>query len=253
MISQDTSAYGIDLKYQSQFWKQQCYQTRFVDLARALGQFGIWIRMHYVYPYPHVDKVIPLMADGLVLPYLDIPFQHASKSILKAMRRPAHAENTFQRIEKWRSICPEIKIRSTFIVGFPGETDQNFDELLSFLEQAQLDRVGCFTYSAVDGAQANALPGAIDEDVKQQRLASLMQLQGSISCEKLRRHIGSTMQILIDTVEPESLFGRSYADAPEIDGVVEVVGKHTNISVGDFIDVDIIDSTEHDLIAKLSI
>ncbi|MFV2055847.1 MAG: 30S ribosomal protein S12 methylthiotransferase RimO [Thiohalomonadales bacterium] len=251
VISQDTSAYGIDLKYQSFFWQQQCFQTRFVDLAKALGQFGIWVRMHYVYPYPHVDNVIPLMAEGLLLPYLDIPFQHASPTILKAMRRPAHAENTLQRIQKWRSICPEIAIRSTFIVGFPGETQQDFDELLRFLETAQLDRVGCFTYSAVDGAAANSLSDAVDEDIKQQRLETLMHLQASISREKLTRHIGKRLQILVDRLEPNGLFGRSYADAPEIDGLVEVIHAPGDISVGDFIDVDVIDANDHDLIAKM--
>ena len=249
VISQDTSAYGIDLKYKRFFWRQQSYQTRFIDLATALGQLGVWVRMHYVYPYPHVDKVIPLMAEGLILPYLDIPFQHASKKILKAMRRPAHAENTLQRIKQWRSICPEIVIRSTFIAGFPGESEQDFEELL---ETAQLDRVGCFPYSAVEGAKANQLPGSVDEELKQERVATLMALQASISANKLRRHIGNSMQILVDRVEPDAVIGRSYADAPEIDGVVEVPGNFENVSIGDFLDVVITESTEHDLIAKLS-
>lgn len=252
VISQDTSAYGVDLKYKRFFWHQQSYQTRFVDLAKALGQLGVWVRMHYVYPYPHVDNVIPLMAEGLILPYLDIPFQHASHSILKTMKRPAHAENTLQRIAHWRSICPEIKIRSTFIVGFPGETQSDFEELLQFLDTAQLDRVGCFPYSAVDGAKANELPNPVDEDVKQERLATLMSLQEDISTKKLKQHVGTSMRILVDSLETDCALGRSYADAPEIDGLVEIRGNIEKVSVGDFVVVDIVDSSEHDLIAEIS-
>jgi len=248
VISQDTSAYGVDCRYATRFWRGQPLQTRFVDLARALGQFGIWVRLHYVYPYPHVDDVIPLMADGAILPYLDIPFQHASKKILQAMRRPGNRDRVLERIAKWREICPELVIRSTFIVGFPGETDADFDELLDFLESAQLDRVGCFTYSPVDGATANALPKPVPEAIKQERYHYFMQKQQQISALKLSRRIGQRMPVLIESATDEGYLARSYADAPEIDGVVHVT-TDAALSRGEFCDVDITCADEYDLYA----
>ncbi len=220
VVSQDTSAYGLDLKYQSANWRDKSYRTRFYDLANALGELGIWIRMHYVYPYPHVDEVIPLMAEGKILPYLDIPFQHANARILKLMKRPAATENNLERIQKWREICPDITLRSTFIVGFPGETEQEFEQLLQFLDEAQLDRVGCFAYSPVKGATANELPDAIPEDVKQKRLERFMAHQANISYARLRQKIGRVETVLIDEVVEEGAVARSKADAPEIDGQV---------------------------------
>jgi len=254
VISQDTSAYGVDMKYRGGFWRNRPVKTRFTDLARELGELGVWVRMHYVYPYPHVDDVIPLMAEGRILPYLDIPFQHASPSVLKAMKRPAHSENTLARIKHWRSICPEIRIRSTFITGFPGETEQDFRQLLGFLEEAQLDRVGCFTYSAVQGAAANSLPDPVPEELKQERQQRLMELQMKISAEKLHSFIGHEMQVLVDEVMEDHVIARSYADAPEIDGVV-VINHIPNdstkmLSPGDLLDVTIINSDAHDLYAE---
>ncbi len=254
VISQDTSAYGVDLKYATQFWNGQPIQARFIELARALGQFDIWVRLHYVYPYPHVDKVIPLMAEGLVLPYLDIPFQHASPKILKSMQRPGSQEKVLERIKQWREICPQLVIRSTFIVGFPGETEQDFCMLLDFLSEAQLDRVGCFMYSAVDGAIANELPNAVDEDIKQERYDRFMRHQQRISAIKLKQRIGQTLKVIVE--EPfqnensEGWIARSYADAPEIDGVVYILTKKEMV-VGEFSDVVIVESDEYDLYAEL--
>ena len=246
VISQDTSAYGVDVKYRSGFWGGRPLKTRFTELAQALGELGVWVRLHYVYPYPHVDEVIPLMSEGKLLPYLDIPFQHASPRILKAMRRPAAAENTLARIRRWRELCPDITLRSTFIVGFPGETEQDFEELLAFLAAAELDRVGCFAYSPVEGAAANALPDPVAEEVKQQRLERFMQTQATISTAKLQRKIGGQMTVLVDEVGDEGIVARSAADAPEIDGLV-LVDYVKGVKPGDFIEVDIHGADEHDL------
>ena len=248
VISQDTSAYGVDSKYATRFWQGQPLQTRFLDLCRALGQLGVWVRLHYVYPYPHVDDVIPLMADGLILPYLDIPFQHASKKILKAMKRPGNRDRVLERIVNWREICPELVIRSTFIVGFPGETDADFEELLDFLEVAQLDRVGCFTYSAVDGASANALPDHVPETVKQERFERFMLKQQVISEQKLQRRIGQRMTVLVESTSAQGFEARSYADAPEIDGLVHI-DTAASLTLGEFCDVEITGADEYDLYA----
>jgi ribosomal protein S12 methylthiotransferase len=239
VISQDTSAYGVDVKYRTGFVNGKPTRTRMVELCRALGELGVWIRLHYVYPYPHVDEIIPLMAEGKILPYLDIPFQHASARILRLMKRPASSEKVLERIRAWRAVCPELTIRSTFIAGFPGESDAEFAELLEFLREAQLDRVGCFAYSPVQGAAANQLPDPVPEPVKQERRARFMQVQQEISRNKLQRKIGSTQRVLID----QPGVGRSKADAPEIDGVVKFqAGKP-----GDFVDVLIERADEHDL------
>ena len=251
VISQDTSAYGVDRRYETRFWQGQPLQTRFVDLARALGQFGLWVRLHYVYPYPHVDEVIPLMADGAILPYLDIPLQHASQKILKAMRRPGNRERVLERIANWRQICPELVIRSTFIVGFPGETEADFEELLDFLEIAQLDRVGCFTYSAVEGAAANSLANAVDESIKQERYHRFMQKQQAISSAKLSQRIGQQLTVLIESATEQGYVARSYADAPEIDGLVHI-DSDSALAVGEFCRVEITDADEYDLYAKPS-
>jgi ribosomal protein S12 methylthiotransferase len=249
VISQDTSAYGVDLRYRTGFWGGKPLKTRFSDLARALGELGVWVRLHYVYPYPHVDEVIPLMAAGKLLPYLDMPFQHASPRILKAMRRPAAAENTLARIRQWRRDCPAISLRSTFIVGFPGETEDDFQLLLSFLEEAQLDRVGCFAYSPVDGAAANALPDPVDEALGQERLERFMAAQAAISAARLRQRIGERLRVLVDEITDEGVIARSYADAPEIDGVV-LIKDAAGVRAGDFIEVEIVAADEHDLYAK---
>jgi ribosomal protein S12 methylthiotransferase len=249
VISQDTSAYGVDVKYRPGFWHGRPVKTRMTDLTRALGELGVWVRLHYVYPYPSVDEIIPLMAEGKVLPYLDVPFQHASPRILKLMKRPANAENNLARIESWRRACPDITLRSTFITGFPGETEQEFNELLDFLRAAQLDRVGCFAYSAVDGAAANALPDPVPEEVKQERLARFMAVQAKISADKLQRKVGKTLTALVDSVEGDMAVARSSADAPEIDGVVYVEGAG-NLKPGDFCQVRITRAGEHDLWAK---
>ncbi|GAA5317508.1 MAG: 30S ribosomal protein S12 methylthiotransferase RimO [Candidatus Pelagadaptatus aseana] len=246
VISQDTSAYGIDTKYKLDFVKGQALETRMQDLAVALGELGVWVRMHYVYPYPHVDKVIPLMAEGKILPYLDIPFQHASPRILKLMKRPAHSEKVLGRIKKWREICPDLTIRSTFVVGFPGETEEDFQILLDFLEEAQLDRVGCFKYSPVDGAPANDLPDHVPEEVQQDRWERFMATQQRISTERLRQKVGRTLEVLIDEVDGEGAIGRSYADAPEIDGLVYLNGEF-DVAVGDRVQVLIEHSDEYDL------
>ena len=246
VISQDTSAYGVDVKYRTGFWNGRPIKTRMTELCGALSELGVWVRLHYVYPYPHVDEVIPMMAAGKILPYLDIPFQHASPKVLKAMKRPAAAENTLARIKAWRAICPELVIRSTFIAGFPGETEEDFQMLLDFIEEAQLDRVGCFTYSAVEGARANALEGHVPEAVKEERRARLMELQSDISADRLAGRVGQVMTVLVDEIEEEGAIARSYADAPEIDGVV-VIENPTGLVVGEFAKVRITDSGEHDL------
>jgi ribosomal protein S12 methylthiotransferase len=251
VISQDTSAYGVDVKYRPGFWNGRPVKTRMTELCQSLSELGIWTRLHYVYPYPHVDEVIPLMADGLILPYLDVPFQHASPRILKAMKRPAHAENNLARIKAWRDICPDITVRSTFITGFPGETKDDFQMLLDFLEEAQLDRVGCFTYSEVDGAKANDLPDHVPQALKEERLSRFMEVQERISAAKLQSKIGTMQTVLVDEVnalEDGSFqaIGRTKADAPEIDGVV-YLDDAEGINPGDFVDVEIYDADGHDL------
>ncbi|MEK7877444.1 MAG: 30S ribosomal protein S12 methylthiotransferase RimO [Pseudomonadota bacterium] len=253
VISQDTSAYGVDIKYRTGFWRGRPLRTRMTELAGALGSLagkdaasGVWVRLHYVYPYQHVDEVIPLMAEGKILPYLDVPFQHASPKILKAMKRPASSENNLARIRRWREICPELTIRSTFIVGFPGETETDFEQLLEFLEAAQLDRIGCFAYSPVDGARANELPGHVPEAIKEERRARFMALQESISAARLKRRIGSTLTVLVDAVSAHGATARSTADAPDIDGVVHVA-PHATLKAGEFARVKITASDTHDL------
>jgi ribosomal protein S12 methylthiotransferase len=251
VISQDTSAYGVDIKYRTGFWQGQPVKTRMTELAQALSGMGVWVRLHYVYPYPHVDEVIPLMAEGKILPYLDIPFQHASPKILKSMRRPAHQEKTLQRIQAWREICPDLVIRSTFIVGFPGETEEDFQILLDWLEQAQLDRVGCFKYSPVEGAAANELPDQVPEDIKEERWQRFMALQQDISRAKLQQRIGYQMQVLVDAHDDGDAIARTYADAPEIDGLVRIEGAAERAPIGEFVDVEIVDADEYDLFATL--
>lgn len=251
VISQDTSAYGVDVKYRSGFWNGRPVKTRMTELTKSLSELGIWVRLHYVYPYPHVDEVIPLMADGLILPYLDVPFQHASPRILKSMKRPASSENNLARIKSWRDICPDITVRSTFIAGFPGETEDDFKMLLDFLEEAQLDRVGCFAYSAVDGASANALPDQVPEEVKQERLARFMEVQERISAAKLQSKIGTMQTVLVDQLVEDDegnieAIGRTKADAPEIDGVVYLADAD-GLNPGDFVEVEIYDADGHDL------
>ncbi|HQV88561.1 MAG TPA: 30S ribosomal protein S12 methylthiotransferase RimO [Nitrosomonas sp.] len=248
IISQDTSAYGVDVKYRTGFWQGRPVKTRLTELAQALGSLGVWVRLHYVYPYPHVDEVIPLMAEGKILPYLDVPFQHANSRILKAMKRPASAENNLARIQQWRKVCPDITLRSTFIVGFPGETDAEFEELLAFLQEAQLDRVGCFAYSPVEGATANQLPDHVPEAVKEERRARFMQLQEEISRQRLATKVGQKMTVMIDELTEEGMVARSSADAPEIDGLVYVEST-THGQPGDFIEVEITDADAHDLFA----
>lgn len=249
VISQDTSAYGMDLKYAPYAWRGRDYETRFLDLARGLGELGLWTRLHYVYPYPHVDAVIPLMAEGKILPYLDIPFQHASPRVLKAMRRPAAQEETLARINRWRTICPDLVVRSTFIVGFPGETEEDFEFLLDWLKEARLARVGCFKYEAVEGAKANALEGAVPETVKAERYARFMETQQTISAEILAGWVGRTLDVLIDETDADGAVGRSYADAPEIDGAVILEGE-TAAKPGDMVRVRIVDSDPYDLFAE---
>ena len=249
VISQDTSAYGVDLKYKLDFWDGRPVKTRMKELCEALGSLGIWVRLHYVYPYKHVDEIIPMMADGRILPYLDVPFQHGSPRVLKQMKRPAAAENTLERIRRWREICPELAIRSTFIVGFPGETDDDFESLLEFLREAQLDRVGCFTYSPVEGARANELDGAVPEDLKEERWNAFMQTQAEISTARLRNKIGSIQEVLVDEVTEDGAIARSKADAPEIDGVVHIPDGQ-GLSPGMLIEVEIEDSDDYDLTAR---
>jgi ribosomal protein S12 methylthiotransferase len=251
VISQDTSAYGVDLSYQPDYWQDRRIETRLYDLADELGELGIWVRLHYVYPYPHVDRIIPLMAAGRILPYLDIPFQHASRRVLKAMRRPAAAENTLKRIQQWRDECPTLTLRSTFIVGFPGETEEDFQELLDWLEQAQLDRVGCFTYSAVDGARANALDNPVPEEVKQERWERFMQTQAEISARRLQARVGGIETVLVDEVEADHAIARSRSDAPEIDGQV-IISQAGHLSVGDWVEVAVHGADQYDLFATIS-
>ncbi len=246
VISQDTSAYGVDLKYRTGFWNGRPLKTRMQELCEALGEFGIWIRLHYVYPYPHVDDIVPLMAQGRILPYLDIPFQHGSPEVLRRMKRPAAAEKSLERIRTWRSICPDITLRSTFIVGFPGETEKEFQVLLEFLEEARLDRVGCFQYSPVKGAPANELPGQVPDEVKQERWERLMALQQRISADKLRTRIGQRIEVLIDEADAQGAVGRSAADAPEIDGRVYLEGV-TGLAPGDMVEAEVIDADDYDL------
>jgi len=249
VISQDTSAYGVDVKYRTGFWGGKPLKSRMTELAAAMGELGVWVRLHYVYPYPHVDEVIPLMAQGKILPYLDIPFQHANQRILKLMKRPASSENVLARIKQWREICPDITLRSTFIAGFPGETEEEFEELLDFLEQAQLDRVGAFAYSPVDGAVANALPDHVPPEVQQERLARLMLLQEKISEKRLKRKIGKTITVLVDEADEKGAIARSSADAPEIDGLVYIENGQ-QLNAGDFVEVKITGSDQHDLWAE---
>ena len=250
VVSQDTSAYGVDLKYRTDFYGMTPIRSHIQDLCQALGGLGVWVRLHYVYPYPHVDNLIPLMSDGLLLPYLDIPFQHASKSILKSMKRPAHSEKVLERIDKWRQQCADLTIRSTFIVGFPGESDEDFEELLSFLNQAQLDRVGCFTYSDVQGASANALENHVPESVKQERFEIFMQHQLDISTNRLIQKIGKEMDVIIDSVQQDIALGRSKGDAPEVDGVVEIDFTGATVQPGEMIKAKVTHATEHDLMAS---
>ena len=248
IVSQDTSAYGLDQRYRTGFWNGRPLKTRFTELAAALGELDAWVRLHYVYPYPHVDEVIPLMAEGFVLPYLDVPLQHASPAILKAMKRPANSENALRRIAAWRRDCPEITLRSTFIVGFPGESEAEFDELLDFLDEARLDRVGAFAYSPVAGAPANALPNPVAEELKQERLERFMDKQAAISRARLAGKIGSMQTVLVDAVEDACVIARSQADAPEIDGLV-FIDDVAGLEPGDFLDVRITASDDHDLYA----
>jgi ribosomal protein S12 methylthiotransferase len=251
VISQDTSAYGVDVKYRTGFWNGRPLKTRMTELCKALGELGVWVRLHYVYPYPHVDEVIPLMAEsqaaGRILPYLDVPFQHASPRILKLMKRPASAEKVLERLRAWRSICPDITVRSTFIAGFPGETESDFSELLHFLEEAQLDRVGCFSYSAVEGAAANDLPDPVPEEEKESRRRRFMAAQEKISAAKLKAKVGRKLKVIVDS--PGA--GRSMADAPEIDGVVHFKGGESSIKPGEFADVFIDRADAHDLFGRL--
>ncbi len=248
IISQDTSAYGVDLKYRTGFWNGQPVKGNMQGLCEALAHLGVWVRLHYVYPYPHVDNIIPLMAEGRILPYLDIPFQHASQRILKLMKRPAATENTLARIKAWREICPELTIRSTFIVGFPGETEAEFQELLDFLEEAQLDRVGCFQYSAVDGAKANELPDPVPAAVKQQRYERFMEVQQRISSAHLQAKVGQEIEVIVDEVNDEEAIGRSMADAPEIDGKVYLQYPE-GLQPGDLVTVTIEEADDYDLYA----
>ena len=246
VISQDTSAYGVDLKYRTGFWNGRPLKTNMLSLCEALGEFGIWVRLHYVYPYPHVDHVVPLMAEGKILPYLDIPLQHGSPSVLKRMKRPAAAEKSLDRIRSWRETCPDITLRSTFIVGFPGETDAEFETLLDFLQEAQLDRVGCFQYSPVAGAAANDLPNHVPDEIKQERWDRFMALQQTISADKLQAKIGKEIEILIDQVDEQGAVGRSTADAPEIDGKVYLDGA-TDLQPGDFVSAQVTHADDYDL------
>jgi ribosomal protein S12 methylthiotransferase len=251
VISQDTSAYGVDLKYRLDFWNGRPLRSRLTELCAALGSLGAWVRLHYVYPYPHVDEIIPMMADGRILPYLDIPFQHGSPRVLQRMKRPAAAENTLERIRRWREICPELTIRSTFIVGFPGETEADFELLLGFLGEAQLDRVGCFTYSPVAGARANELDGAVPEAVKEERWHRFMQTQAAISRARLQAKVGSTQRVLVDTVDADGAVARSMGDAPEIDGVV-TIRDGQGLAPGDRVEVVVETADDYDLTARLA-
>jgi len=246
VVSQDTSAYGVDIKYQTDFWQGRPLKSNLSGLATALAELDIWVRFHYVYPYPHVDQLIPLMADGKLLPYIDMPLQHGAPSVLERMKRPAATEKTLDRIAQWRNICPELTIRSTFIVGYPGETDAEFEMLLAFIEEAQLDRVGCFEYSPVQGAAANALPDPVPEPLKKERWERFMALQQSISADKLNQKVGSLQTVLIDEVNQDGALGRTAADAPEIDGVVHLPG-HTDLRPGDWVEAEISAADDYDL------
>ena len=252
VISQDTSAYGVDVRYKLDFVGGRAVRTRMTELVRELAQLGVWVRLHYVYPYPHVDEVIPLMAEARVLPYLDVPFQHSHPRVLKAMKRPASGEKNIERIRAWRAICPELTIRSTFIAGFPGETEAEFAHLLDFLREAELDRVGCFAYSPVEGAAANALEGQLPDDLREERRARFMQVQEEISARRLQRKVGGRQRVLLDEVGPTVALGRSAADAPEIDGVVYVKTGRREVAVGDFVDVTIKSADAHDLHGSLA-
>jgi ribosomal protein S12 methylthiotransferase len=251
VVSQDTSAYGVDMRYAEREWRGKSYRTRMTELCEGLSELDAWTRLHYVYPYPHVDEVMPLMAAGKVLPYLDIPFQHASPRILKLMKRPGNVDRTLERILNWRKLCPDLTIRSTFIVGFPGETDAEFNELLDFLREAELDRVGAFAYSPVDGARANDLPNPVSEELKEDRLEQFMAVQAEISAAKLQRKIGRTLKVLVDASDADGAVARSAADAPEIDGTVRIVdgGK---LKPGQFVDVVVDEADEHDLFGHLA-
>jgi ribosomal protein S12 methylthiotransferase len=251
VISQDTSAYGVDLRYKLDFVGGRAVKTKMTTLVQELARLGVWVRLHYVYPYPQVDEVIPLMAQGAVLPYLDVPLQHSHPRVLKAMKRPASGERNIERIRAWRAVCPELTIRSTFIAGFPGETEAEFEHLLDFLREAELDRVGCFAYSPVAGAAANELPGQLPDAVREQRQARLMQVQEEISARRLARKVGTLQRVLVDEVGPTVAVGRSSADAPEIDGVVRFRTGRRRIAVGDFVDVRIAASRQHDLEGRL--
>jgi ribosomal protein S12 methylthiotransferase len=255
VVSQDTSAYGVDVRYRTGFWRGRPLKTRMTELVQALGaladEHGAWVRLHYVYPYPHVDEIVPLMSDegGGIVPYLDVPFQHASPRILKLMKRPANAENTLERIRAWRAIRPRLTLRSTFIVGFPGETEAEFEELLAFLAEAELDRVGCFAYSPVDGAAANALPDPLPEEVKEERRARFMTAQAGISARRLRAQVGRTIEVLVDDIEGSRAIARGAGDAPEIDGTVSVTDGAA-LAVGQFARVTVTGSDQHDLVAR---
>ena len=252
VISQDTSAYGADLRYARRSWREREHETRFIDLARALAELGVWVRLHYVYPYPHVDAVIPLMAERRVLPYLDIPFQHGSPAVLKRMRRPAHAEDALARIRSWRRDCPDLTLRSTFIVGFPGETEAEFAELLSWLDEAQLDRVGCFKYSPVDGAAANALPDHVPAELQQERYARFMERAAAISARRLAARVGQQVRVLVDEVSADVALARSAAEAPEIDGAVRIVrNRQVPLAAGEWADIEIVAADTYDLTGRL--
>jgi ribosomal protein S12 methylthiotransferase len=251
VISQDTSAYGADLRYAQASWRGTRYESRFIDLARGLGELGVWIRLHYVYPYPHVDEVIPLMAAGRVLPYLDVPFQHGSPAVLRRMRRPAHAENTLERLRTWREVCPELTVRSTFIVGFPGETEAEFTELLAWLNEAQLDRVGCFKYSPVEGAAANALPDHVAPELQEERYARFMECAAAISRARLARRVGQRIRVLVDSIAEGVALARSSADAPQIDGLVRIADAGA-LREGDWAEVEIVAADDYDLTGRLA-
>ncbi len=248
VVSQDTSAYGVDIKYKTDFHGATPIRSHIQDLSEALGRLGVWVRLHYIYPYPHVDNLIPLMADGLLLPYLDIPFQHASREILKSMKRPAHSEKVLNRINNWRQLCPDLTIRSTFIVGFPGESEQHFEELLEFLDEAQIDRAGCFKYSDVDGAIANSIENQLPEAVKQERYEIFMEHQSKISANRLNQKIGKNFDVIIDQIDDGNAIGRTKGDAPEVDGVVEISDCTKDVAPGDIVKVNITDATDYDLI-----
>jgi ribosomal protein S12 methylthiotransferase len=252
VISQDTSAYGVDVRYKLDFVGGRAVRTKMTELVQELAQLGVWVRLHYVYPYPHVDEVIPLMAEGRVLPYLDVPFQHSHPRVLRAMKRPASGDRNIERVRAWRAICPELTIRSTFIAGFPGETEDEFEHLLDFLREAELDRVGCFAYSPVEGAAANALAGQLPDEVREQRRARFMQVQEEISARRLARKVGSRQRVLVDEVGPRVAIGRTAADAPEIDGVVHIRVGRRRVAAGDFVDVKITSAGEHDLHGTLA-